>query len=136
MTRKFYVAGSNWTSEVELSNVEDFPPDSLQMEAATRAVEARYGKRSDVEYSSHKPIKLTNKQKATCQLHAALVQLLTDELIEGCGIGNLLCVMDAEKKDEDNEWYVSSRVVLENAGVPKLVAVFDEKYPSKKEETH
>ena len=139
MTKTFLVAGASWVAEVELTDTESLP-QSLQMEAATRAVEARYGMRSDIPVYLHSPIKLTKSQKNADELHASLVTLLTDELVKGCGIGCLLCVMDnseeaKQKPDEDHEWYINSKSVLENVGVPKLVERFIEKYPVKKVET-
>jgi hypothetical protein len=134
MMKNFIVAGSNWVAEVDLTDCQDLQPSTLQMEAATRAVEALFGKRDDVPIYKRAPIKLTASQKKQDELHAALIELLTDELDTGCGIGCLLCVMDNQdpatyKKGEDHEWYISSKAILENVSVPKLVKRFDEKYP-------
>ena len=67
-------------------------------------------------------------------------ELLTTELEPGCGIGMLLCIMDNQDPDtypanEDHEWYVSSKTILENIGYPTLVKTFDVKYPNKKKKT-
>jgi hypothetical protein len=137
MMKNFIVAGMDWVAWVDLTDCDYIPPDKLQMEAATRAVEALYGKRDDVPISKHKPIQLTAKQKKQDELHAALIDLLTDELEEGCGIGMLLCVMDDQdpetyKKGENHEWYISSKAVLENVSIPKLINRFNEKYPNTK----
>jgi hypothetical protein len=35
-------------------------------------------------------------------------------------------------KDGPEEWYINSKSILENVGVPNLVKRFDEKYPTKK----
>jgi hypothetical protein len=134
MVKNFIVAGSNWVAEVDLTDYEDIPSSTIQMEAATRAVEALFGKRDDISIFKHDPPKLTPLQKKQDELHAALIELLTDELDSGCGIGCLLCVMDNQnpatyKKGEDHEWYISSKAVLENVSIPKLVQRFDEKYP-------
>ncbi len=136
MTKTFFVAGSNWVSEVEL-DTEHLTTEEIKMEAATRAVEQHLGKRNDLPYTRHEPIVLTEEQVIEDPLHAALVKLLTDELEDGCGIGMMLCIMDNRDpdevpKDEDSEWYITSKTILENVGIPNLVKRFDEKYPIKK----
>lgn len=136
MTRTFFVAGSNWVSEVEL-DTEHLTVDEIKMEAATRAVEQHFGRRNDIPYKNHDPIILTEKEREQDPLHAAIIELLTTELEEGCGIGMLLCIMDNREpntipKGEDSEWYIASKNILENVGVPSLVKRFDEKYPMKK----
>lgn len=138
MTKSFVVTGANWTAEVELNFWETQPPVDPHIEAATRAVEARYGKRSDIPITYHKPIKLTQKQKDKFELQSVLIDLLTEELIAGCGIGMLLCVIDptvVKDSGMDSEWYISSKEILANAGIPKLITTFDEKYPDKKKQT-
>lgn len=136
MTRTFFVAGANWVSEVEL-DTEHLTVEQIKQEAATRAVEQHFGKRNDIPYKQHDPIKLTIEERAEDELHAVIVDLLTDELEEGCGIGMLLCIMDNRNpndvpKGEDIEWYISSKSILENVGIPSLIRRFDEKYPVKK----
>jgi hypothetical protein len=138
MTKTFIVTGANWTAKVDLGDYESLPTSDLQTEAATRAVEARYGKRSDVDITYHKPIKMNKKDRNQYELTAALIDLITDELQDGCGVGNLLCVIDPtinKGSGDDGEWYISSRVILANAGVPKLIERFNEKYPDKKQKT-
>lgn len=139
MIKTYTVTGVNWTAEVNIDNLDSVVDSDFHVEAATRAVEARFGKRSDISISYHKPIKLTKKQKNQFELQAALFELLTEELVDGCGIGNLLCVIDTEPnglKQLDNEWYVSSKLILANAGIPKLVNRFNEKYPDGKPKTN
>jgi hypothetical protein len=136
MTKTFFVAGANWVSQVEL-DTEHFTTEQIKLEAATRAVEQHLGKRHDIPYLKHDPITLTDEQRKSNELHSALMDLLTEELVEGCGIGMLLCIMDNRASDsipkgEDSEWYISSKNILENVGVPSLVKRFDEKYPVKK----
>jgi hypothetical protein len=136
MTKTFFVAGSNWVSEVEI-DTEHLTTEQIKMEAATRAVERHFGKRNDIPYCKHEPISLTKEEKQQDELYTALIELLTTELVEGCGIGILLCIMDNRDTDtiskgEDSEWYIASKAVLENAGFPSLVEHFDEKYPTKK----
>lgn len=136
MTRTFFVAGTNWVSEVEL-DTEHLTVDQIKLEAATRAVEQHFGKRHDIPYLKYDPITLTNEQRKSDELHSALIDLMTEELEEGCGIGMLLCIMDNRQssdvpKGEDSEWYISSKSILENVGIPSLVKRFDEKYPVKK----
>lgn len=136
MTRTFFVAGTNWVSEVEL-DTEHLTVDQIKLEAATRAVEQHFGKRHDIPYLKHNPITLTDEQRKSDELHSALIDLMTEELEEGCGIGMLLCIMDNRQskdipKGEDSEWYISSKSILENVGIPSLVKRFDEKYPVKK----
>lgn len=136
MTRTFFVAGSNWVSEVEL-DTEHLTNEQIKQEAATRAVEQHLGKRNDLPYVQHNPISLTDDERESDTLHATLVDLLTEELEKGCGIGMLLCIMDNRDpnsipKGEDSEWYIASKSILENVGVPSLVKRFDEKYPVKK----
>ncbi len=132
MIRTFSVAGSNWVSKVEL-DTEHLTIEETKLEAATRAVERHLGKRFDLPYEKYRPISLTEEESKNNELHAAVVELLTEELEEGCGIGMFLCIMDdLNTNSEDNEWYISSKNILENVGVPSLVKRFDEKYPVKK----
>lgn len=133
MTRTFFVAGSNWVSEIEL-DTEHLTTEQIRVEAATRAVERHFGKRNDIPYVTHNPISLTDDERESDTLHAALIDLLSEELEKGCGIGMLLCIMDNRDpnsipKGEESEWYISSKPILENVGVPSLVKRFDEKYP-------
>lgn len=137
MTKSYLVAGANWIAELDIAT-EHLTDDDIKMEVATRAVEAHFGKRSDVLYKKHTKIKLSGKQKKAETLHTALIELLTEELEKGCGIGMLLCIMDKKdpktyKKGEEHEWYISSKPILENVGVPALVQRFNEKYPDQKD---
>ncbi len=127
MTEKTYVvAGVNWIAKVEIA---DSFSDCPQTEAATRAVEALYGMRKDIKIQKHKA-KITKNQRKD-GVTSALFDLLTDELTEGCRVGCLLAISNGI-----DEWFISSKVILENVGVPKLVAIFNEKYPDKKEKTY
>lgn len=133
MTRTYLVAGSNWVSEVEL-DTEHLTTEEIKQEAATRAVEQHLGKRNDIPYHQHPKIELTAEKRSEDELYACLVDLINNEIEEGCGIGMLLCIMDNRGPDgvpkgEDSEWYISSKTILENVGVPSLVKRFDEKYP-------
>ncbi len=139
MTKNYLVAGANWSSQVEIENSESYTDTSIQIEAATRAIEAKLGKRNDINIIHHEPISLTDEQKEQDPLHASLVGLLTDELEIGCGIGMLLCIMDTQNtdtydSDEPHEWYISSKSVLENMSNQSLVNVFDKKYPNLKKD--
>ena len=88
-----------------------------------------------IEISTHEPIVLTEEQKKH-QIHATLVELLNDELEEGCGIGAVLVIMDDSKSGTENqEWYISSKIVLANVGIDKWVKRFEEKYPKKNSKT-
>jgi hypothetical protein len=122
MTKHFLVAGVNWVADVDLSS---FDLDSPQTEAATRAVEALYGKRQDIPIKRFKP----HKAKKQNEVHKALFDLLTNEITPGCRIGMLLYIQDAN--NQMNEWFISSKNVLENVGYPSLVTAFDKKYPNK-----
>lgn len=128
MTRTFFVAGSNWISEVDI-DTEHLTQEQIKIEAATRAVEQHFGKRNDILYQNNVPFIPTEEQRKEDELHTALIDLLTEELEEGCGIGVLLCIMD---RDGTDEWYINSKSILENVGIPYLVKRFDEKYPTKK----
>lgn len=136
MTKTYLVAGSNWTAQVEIENIENYELNSIQVEAATRAVEAKFGKRFDIEIYGHLPISLTDEQQEQDELHASLVKLMTDELEPNCGIGMLLCIMDNQgivlEHNKDHEWYISSKTILENVGMPHLVEKFLLKYPDNK----
>lgn len=136
MTRTLLVAGTNWVSKVEL-DTEHLTVEEIKMEAATRAVERHFGRRNDIPYIKHDPIKLTKKERDKNELHATLIDLMTNELETGCGIGMILCIMNTRNtndipKGEDSEWYISSKMVLENVGVPSLIKRFNEKYPVEK----
>jgi hypothetical protein len=130
MMRTFFIAGTDWISEVNI-DTEHLTQEQIKVEAATRAVEQHFGKRNDMSYQNHEPFILTEEEREQDQLHTALIDLMTEELEEGCGIGMLLCIMD---KDGPEEWYINSKAILENVGVPHLVKRFDEKYPAKKVE--
>lgn len=132
MTKTFLVAGSNWVAEVDIVDVETLSLGTIKMEAATKAIEALFKKRDDVEIDYHEPIVLTQEQKDSDNLHCKLVELLTDEIEPGCGVGMVLCIMDNQDPDkhkagEDHEWFVSSKTILENAGMPMLAQKFDER---------
>jgi hypothetical protein len=136
MTRTFIVAGSNWVSEVEL-DTEHLTHEQIKVEAATRAVERHFGKRFDLPYQKHQPLTLSEEVRNSDELHATLVDLLTNEIEEGCGIGMLICIMDecqdhVIEGENNSEWWISSKNILENVGIPSLVKRFDEKYPVKK----
>lgn len=130
MMKTFFVVGSNWISEVEL-DTEHLTDEGIKVEAATRALEQHFGKRHDIPYRSKTPICLTEEEREEDQLHTALIELLTEELEEGCGIGMLLCIIE---KDGPEEWFINSKSILENVGVPNLVKRFNEKYSTKKTE--
>lgn len=138
MTKTYLVTGATWIAEVTLNNIEDLTINQIQLEACTQAVERHFGKRIDIPYQKlDTPLCLTEEQRKEDELHAAIVDLLTNELEPGCGIGMLLCVMDNRdpdgvSNDEDDEWYINSKSILENVGCPSLVKRFNEKYPKKK----
>ena len=135
MTKSFIVAGATWLAEVDIENAENIAENEIKVEAITRAVEAHFGKRKDIQIHKNKKIKPNKKDKDT--LHNTLIQLLTDELEPGCGVGMLFCIMDNQdpatyKEGEEHEWYMASNQVLANAGMHKLVNRFNMKYPDKK----
>lgn len=134
MKKTYIVAGASWLAEVEIDNAETMTLPQMQTEATTRAVEALYKKRSDIDILHHEPLKLTQEEREEDELHATLIDLLTNELKPGCGIGMLLCIMDNRdpatyKEGEEYEWYISSKQILANAGLHDLVERFDAKYP-------
>jgi hypothetical protein len=135
MTKKFYVTGANWSAYVDLSTYDHLTDSQLIYEACTQGLEQHIGKRTDVLYNAHKAITLTDEQKTENPLYAALVDLITTEISPNCGVGALLCVMeDVEnpKDGKDHEWYINSKSILENVGIPSLVSIYDEKYPQMK----
>lgn len=139
-TKTYLVAGVNWVAEVDLENEDSFPPELVKNEVATRAVEALFKKRHDIHIEYHEPITLTEEQRNESQLRATLLDMLKEEIVPGCGVGLLLCIMDNKdpetwKTGEEHEWYISSKEVLKNVGIPSLVSKFDEKYPLKTSET-
>jgi hypothetical protein len=127
MNKTYSVYGANWWCEVELQDVETLPIDSIKIEAATRAVEAFYGKRDDIETYEFDPSAIDENVD---ELHATILQLLKEELEPDCGIGMLMSISDGK-----DEWYINSKSILENVGVPSLVEKFDQKYPDKKKQT-
>jgi hypothetical protein len=126
MTNKTYlVAGASWIAEVELEDVENFDVETIKTEAATRAIEGLFKKRFDIPINHHEPIEPDGNE-----LHDALISLLTTELEEGCGVGSLICIMEpanVEEHAEHQEWYISSKEILMNVGLPHLVEIFDQK---------
>jgi hypothetical protein len=65
--------------------------------------------------------------------------LIQCDIIEGCGIGATICIMDdCDPKlyavGEEHEWYVTSKKILENVGAPELVKAFDKKFPTKSQD--
>jgi len=129
MLKTYLVAGASWVAEIDLENTDNTSEDNLKIEAASRAVEAHIGRRPDILVDRHSPISLTKDEKELSEneLHAALVELLTTEIDIGCGIGALLCIMDST--NEQNESFISSKIILENVGIPRLIQKFNEKYP-------
>ncbi len=140
MIKTYLVAGSNWSAVVPIDNVDDLSMENLQLEVATRAVETKLGKRHDIAIDDHVPIVTTDLQRKNHELHCALVELMTDELIPECGIGMLICVMDNDKPEEfkageTHEWFISSKLILENIGMTHLIREFDKRYPMEKKES-
>jgi hypothetical protein len=125
MTKTYIVAGANWIAEVELPDVENFDIEMIKTEAATRAVEALFKKRFDIPVNQYD----RGDVDPEGELNEALLELLTEELEPGCGIGVLLCIMnvEGENTDEHQEWYISSKEILQNVGLPHLVKRYDEK---------
>ncbi len=137
MEKTYLVAGANWIAEVNLNNIEHLTQNEIQLEACTQAVERHFGKRKNIPYYKHDPLTITEEERKDDELRAALVDLLTEELKEGCGIGMLLCVTDNQDPatyadGKEHEWFVNSKMILENVGCPSLIKAFDEKYPDKK----
>ncbi len=140
MIKTYIVAGANWSVVVPIDNVDDLSLENLQLEVATRGVEAKLGKRTDIVIEDHSPIITTDLQRQTHELHCAMVELMTDELVPGCGIGMLVCVMDNDKPEEfkageNHEWFISSKLILENIGVNHLIGEFNKRYPVEKKES-
>jgi hypothetical protein len=134
MTKNFLISGVNWVAEVEVNNAETYEERDLHIETTTRAVEAKFGKRKDVNILYHDPLKITPSDEQSLETH--LLNLLTHEITPKSGIGMVMCIMDLQTSDDkENEWYISSKVILENAGFPSLVEKFDHKFPDKKSKT-
>lgn len=133
------VAGATWSAEIDVSDLEGLDDNQIRMEAATRGVEAWFGKRKDIEIIPTPPLGLTEEELEEAGLdnmHIALEQLLTTELKEGCGIGKIIAVLtniDAETMTDEewgkHEWYVSSDRVLANVGKHDLVDIFNKVCP-------
>lgn len=134
--KTFLVTGFGWTAEVPI-DTSDINADDVGIEVASRAVEAKLSRRADIEIHEHPPISLTPKQMASNPLHSTILQLLNDELIEGCGIGMLLCITMPESVDgkDEPERYISSKDIFQNIGYNPLISVFDQKYPQKTQTT-
>lgn len=131
MNKSFLVAGATWTATVTVEYVENYATDDdLRIEAATQAVEALYGKREGVEIHKHN-FTITDNSSEYTQILCALINT---EIEPNCGIGAVLVIKNQDdeitNKDEDNEWYISSKIILNNAGFPKLATKFDAKFPT------
>ena len=132
MEKTYFVAGKNWVAPIPISDIEHFASDhNIKIEAATRAIEALFKKRSDIEIQHHDPITITPEEEESDPLHATLVGLLQKEIEPGCEVGMVLCIFDSEDAEtlldgKEHEWYINSRNILQNAGVPHLVKKFDE----------
>lgn len=130
MNKNFMVAGSGWVAEVPLENVEVLDFEQVKKEAATRAIEALFKKRSDIEIQKHETPR-EDMEVPGDEINNAIVELLTSELQPGCGVGMILCVMDHEHPEftsgGNHEWYISSKEILENVGLPSLVKKFEQK---------
>lgn len=133
MIKNYLVAGVNWVAEIPLEIEKEDSIDAIKLEACTRAIEARVGKRNDIVIKEMEPMVLSDGEKSENPIRAALIQLFTTELVIGCGIGAFLCVMEDKINGEDiegnREWYVSSKTIFENAGIPKMVESFNKQYP-------
>jgi hypothetical protein len=130
MTKTYIVSGATWLAEVELDQPETMSENDIQIEAATRAVE-RHIKKIPIEgvsYSSHKnPIKVDESYP---EVYSSIIEMMVEELEKGCGIGGLLCIMGYDNSSLGEECYVNSRDILVNVGLPKLVNVYDKRYPT------
>lgn len=124
MIKELIVIGCSWMAEVnvETDDYEQFT--DVVTEAATRAVEAKFKRRNDIlivgfESEDESPIHELDKQ---------LINMVSQEIDEGTGIGALLCVIDKDGIDsrpEDNcgtnEWFVNTATVLNDAGLHWLL---------------
>jgi hypothetical protein len=137
--KSLLVSGATWIAEIDISDLEGLDDNVIRMEAATRGVEAWFGKRKDIEIINL-PNECLELEKLDDEdrnnMHIALRQLLTDELKKGCGIGRIITVLkdvDPETLTEENwgthEWYVNSDKVLANAGKHDLVDLFNKVCP-------
>jgi len=132
----YVVTGANWSADVSIDNdfINNTPKDSIVVEVATRAVEALFKKRKDIEiHTFDKSVFNYDENGDTItvdknDMRTVIVDLLTDELVPNCGIGMLICI--ACEDDLTNESYISSKIVLQNAGINNgLIEAFDVKYP-------
>lgn len=133
MTRTYVIAGATWVAYVPI-DIEQLSMEQIKLEACTRAVEAFLKKRSDIEVIPTGFTKNQEELSEADEMHKALIELMTTELEPGCGIGTVLCIIDKEPLEGvESEWFVNSKLVLENVGESRLVNVFTEKYPYRKE---
>jgi len=132
----YVVTGANWCADVELTEKDindSVHKDNIVIEAATRAIEAFFNKRNDIEIRRFDKDEFnydadTGELIEKNELRQVIVDLLTDELIKDCGIGMLICVACTDNLN--NESYISSKVIMQNAGISgKLIEAFDKKYP-------
>lgn len=136
MIKNYLVSGATWVAQVDITDtiMENLSPDDIHIEVATIAVEAYYKKRTDVVIVNHDPIEMSNEEMIQNEGQACIMELMADEIEKGCGIGVLLCVMDVtgpRQNDGEHEWYISSKLVLENAGMPRLANLYLQKHPDK-----
>lgn len=133
MIKKYIVAGANWTAKVSFEDTLGVVKD-IPYEIATRAVEAFFNKRSDIKIK--RGVQFVSKQPVDTldDMHDVMIDLLSTELIAGCGIGMLIMVMDDKnpanyKTGESHEWFIQSKDILSNVGLPTLIDAFNTKYP-------
>lgn len=124
----YTILGSDWAANVELNDKDVIDKNNIHVEVITRAVEALIGKRKDVKIKNYKKHQLADMFEDS-QIQSILFELMTDELEPGCRIGMLFCIFEKGKP----QTFFSSKIILQNVGLPKLVAKFDKKYPDLKE---
>jgi hypothetical protein len=125
MTKTYLIAGSTWVAEVTLTDTESYEDSYTRIEAATRGVEAWFKRRDDINVMDVG----YDKCESTDSLVRTIDKAINEELIKGCGIGELLAIVDAEAIDSNHTWYIRSREILENVGAPRLIEAYNKKFP-------
>lgn len=134
MTKEFLIAGTDWVTEVTIETKDnETVVENMRVEAATRAIEGRFGKRDDMEFHEYDGI-FEKDNTEPDELQRTLFELVHEELEPGCKVG---CLLAIAMKDDKELYFINSKIVLQNAGFGKLAKIFDKKYPDsiKKEKT-
>lgn len=131
--KDFIVTGATWTALVENIDSDLYQEREIYTEAATRAVECAFGKTvAGVQIQTIDSSDIPPDFKSNKNFEATFSDLLFEELEPGCGIGTVISIVDVSKLND--RMYILSKFVLQNAGMPRLALLCENKIAKKDDE--